>query len=145
MKKESIDSLVKLGVLRPKQLDFEKIKSALKFAEINVNVAKAVPLNENSATLIFREIYESVKQLGDISWWLLGYEPSNHEISMDILKETEIKDKVKLNFLDRFKKIRHDANYRGFMVLESQAKEMLEFWDTCGKEILKLLKAKAGI
>ena len=111
--------------------------------EINVKVTKAIKLNEDTATLIFREIYESVRQLGDAKWWLLGYEPSNHEICLEVLKEFDIREKIKLNFLDRFKRTRHDINYRGFRATINQAKEILDFWDKCGEEILRTLKKEA--
>ena len=140
MNEESIKVLVKAGILRPRQPDIEKIKSIVSFAGINAEIAKQVALNEKSATLIFREIYESIRQLGDAKWWLLGYEPGNHEISLDILKDFDIKDKVKFNFLDRFKSIRHDANYRGFIVKVSQAEEIIDFWDRCGKEVKEKLE-----
>ena len=87
----------------------------------------------------FRETYESIRQLGDAKWWLLGYEPRNHEVSMEILKEMDIKGKVRLHHLNRFKKIRNDANYCGFKVTLAQAKEVLEFWDECAEEIVSLL------
>lgn len=136
MKKEMMDTLVKTGILRKRQVDLPKIKSAMESAKINAGVAKSIPLNDNSATLIFREIYESIRQLGDAKWWSLGYEPQNHDITLEILKEIEIKSKIKLNFLERFKQIRHDANYRGFRVSISQAKEIIEFWNECGKDII---------
>ena len=47
--------------------------------------------------------------------------------------------RIKLHFLDRFRKIRNDANYRGMRVTVSQAKEILDFWDSCGKDIVQLL------
>ena len=143
MKKEIIDTLVKTGILRIRQLDLEKIKSLIESAKINANVAKNIPLTEESATLIFREMYESIRQLGDAKWWLMGFEPTNHEISLEILKEMEIKEKIKLNFLDRFKRIRHDANYRGFRVSISQAKEIIDFWDICGGEIIQTILNKS--
>lgn len=126
--------------LRNRQRDMEKIKSMISSSEINSIVTKEIKLNENTATLIFREIYESIRQLGDAKLWLLGYEPLNHEASIEILKEFDIKNKVKLNSLDRIKKIRHDINYRGFRSSVEQAREILEFWDKCGIEILNLLK-----
>ena len=137
MRKEIIETLVRSRILRIRQKDSEKIKSLINSAKINAQIAKNIALTENSATLIFREIYESIRQLGDAKWGLFGYEPSNHEISLDILKETDIKEKVKLNFLDRFKRIRHDANYEGFRVLISQAKEIIDFWDKCSADIIK--------
>lgn len=139
MKQEIINALVKTGILKKRQADISKIKSAIEFAKINAGVAKSIPLNDNSATLIFREIYESIRQLGDIKWWISGYEPQNHEISLDILKDMEIKNKVKLNFLERFKQIRHDANYKGFRISVSQAKEIIEFWDECSRDIINNL------
>lgn len=128
------------GGLRNRQKDVERIKSMVNSAEINARVTKEIKLNENTATLIFREIYESMRQLGDAKLWLMGYEPLNHEVSMEILKEFDIKDKVKLNSLDRLKKIRHDINYRGFRASLEQAKEIINFWDSCGIEIVNLLK-----
>mgnify|MGYP001610877724 FL=1 len=71
--------------LRNRQKDIEKIKSIINSAEINAIVTKDIKSNENTATLIFREIYESIRQLGDAKLWLLGYEPLNHVVSMVIL------------------------------------------------------------
>jgi hypothetical protein len=144
MKQDIIEMMVKTGELRPKSPDKERIKSLLKSVETNVNVTKSIPVNEYSATVIFREIYESIRQLGDAKWWLLGYEPQNHQVSMDILKEMNIKDKLRLNHLNRFRKIRNDANYRGFSVSASQAREILDFWERCGKEALQILIREAG-
>jgi hypothetical protein len=111
----------------------------IKSAEINVSVVKKITLDDDSATVIFREIYESIRQLGDAKWWSMGYEPLNHDVSIRILEELEIKEKIKLNYLRRFKKIRNDANYRGFMISASQAKEMIDFWNICGKDIIRIL------
>ena len=140
MKKEFIEIWLKTGIIRNRQRDTEKIRSMIDSAEINAKVTKAIKLNDDTATLIFREIYESIRQLGDAKWWIIGYEPSNHEISMEALKDLDIKDKVKLNSLDRFKKTRHDINYRGFRASIYQAEEILDFWNKCGEEIVKILR-----
>src|SRR3989344_8801212 len=144
MKKEFIEAWLKTGIIRNRQRDAEKIKSMIDSAEINSKVTRAINLNEDTATLIFREIYESTRQLGDAKWWLLGYEPSNHEISMEVLKDFDIKEKIKLNSLDRFKKTRHDVNYRGFRATISQTEEILDFWNKCGGEIIKKLRDEIG-
>ena len=139
MKKQIIEQMVRTGQLRARWKDEEKIKSILKSANTNADVVKGIKLTENSATVIFREVYESIRQLGNASWWILGYEPLNHEISIEILKEMDIKEKLKLNYLSRFKKIQNDANYRGFQVTLAQAEEILDFWNSSGKEIILLL------
>lgn len=107
---------------------------------VNMVIVQTIPLTEQSAILIFRESYESIRQLGDAQWWLLGYEPRNHEVSMEILKKMDIQEKVRLNHLGRFKTIRNDANYRGLKVTVAQAKEILEFWKACSQEIISLLQ-----
>jgi len=136
----NVELWLKTGIIRHRQRDVERIKSMINSAEINVQVAERIDINEDSATLVFREIYESTRQLGDAKWWLSGYEPTNHEISLEALKDLNISTKLMLNSLDRFKKIRHDVNYRGFRASISQAKEILDFWSKCGKEIITLLR-----
>ena len=143
MRKDRIEFLVKTAELRQRLPDKERVKSMLTSAEINAAVVNKIPMGEDSATVIFREMYESIRQLGDGQWWLLGYEPLNHEVCLEILKESDIRDKVKLNHLTRFKKIRNDINYRGFRASIAQAQEILEFWNVCGKDILAILKKHA--
>ena len=139
MKKEQKEQWVRGDQLRKRSLDKEKVKSMIESSITNMTIVKTVPLTEQSAILIFRETYESIRQLGDARWWLLGYEPRNHEVSMEILKEMDITEKVRLNHLSRFKTIRNDTNYRGFKVTVAQAKEILEFWGACSEEIISLL------
>jgi len=139
MKKEQIEQWIRGDLLRKRSLDKEKVKSMIESSTTNMTIVKTVSLTEQSAILIFRESYESIRQLGDARWWLLGYEPRNHEVSMEVLKEMDIKEKVRLNHLSRFKTIRNDTNYRGFKVTVAQAKEILEFWDACSQEIISLL------
>jgi len=142
MKKNILDALIKAKVLRVRQKDINKTRSLINSAEINAMVAEKISLDDNSSTLIFREFYESIRQMGDAKWTLLGYEPLNHEVSLDILRDMDVSksNQIKLNLLSRFKRIRHDANYRGFRVTINQAKEIIDFWNTCGKEMLHMIK-----
>ncbi len=140
MRREQIEQWVRGDQLRRRSPDKEKVKSLIEASITNMTIVKTVLLTEQSAILIFRETYESIRQLGDACWWLQGYEPRNHEVSMEILKETEITEKIKLNHLRRFKTIRNDANYRGFKVTVAQAQEILAFWKACAEEIIALLQ-----
>lgn len=143
MKKEQIEQWIRGDQLRKKSLDKEKVKSMIESSTITMStvmsIVKTSSIGEHNAILIFRESYESIRQLGDARWWLLGYEPRNHEVSMEILKEMDIKEKTRLNHLSRFKSIRNDTNYHGFKVTVAQAKEIIEFWDACSQEIISIL------
>jgi len=141
--KERVAILVRDGKLRPRQPDFALAKSLIASARNDASVALAIKLEEKSATVIFRTIYEAIRQLGEARWIMLGYQPDNHETSLEALLDLDIKDKVKLNYLDRFRRIRNDANYRGFTVSESQAREMLGFWKACSSEIIEKISNEA--
>lgn len=145
MKRENIDNWQKMDFIRKRQVDKEKVKSMIESAITNMEIVKTIPLTEKSAILIFRETYESVRQLGDARLWLMGYEPRNHEVSIEILKEMDIQEKIKLNYLSRFKNIRHDANYRGFKVTLAQAEEILDFWNTCSNDLITFLLHEIGV
>jgi len=138
----NFDILVKEKILRKRELNVNKIHSLVSFAEMNVKSARTIPLSEGTSTIIFREIYESIRQVGDASWRLKGYELLNHEIALDGLKELDVKDKVKLNYLPRFKKIRHDVNYEGLSASIGHVKEIIDFWDSCGIEAIKIINNK---
>lgn len=67
MKSDFIKIWLKSGIIRNRQRDAEKINSMIGSAEINARVTKNIKINEDTATLIFREMYESIRQLGDES------------------------------------------------------------------------------
>jgi len=118
----------------------ERIKSILISAETNAAVTLKIPLNDDSASIIYRELYECIRQLGDAMLWINGYEPLNHEVSLDAIRSLDIKNKMPLNHLSRFKAIRNDINYRGFRASLAQAREIMDFWKKCGPEILEKIR-----
>src|SRR3989338_4820629 len=103
MKEENLRILSREGRIKIRSTDKEKIKSLIASSKSNSEITLSIKLNEKSSTVIFREIYESIRQLGDAAWWLQGYEPLDHDISLEILKEAQIKNNLELNFLDRFR------------------------------------------
>jgi len=135
-----LDLLVKARILRKKSYELSKIKSLVLSAKEDSEVVLSIQLNDKNATVVFRTIYESIRQLGEAKWNLLGYEPLNHEISLDGLKQIKLENTLQLNFLERFKKIRNDANYNGFRITLNQTKEIIDFWNKCGKEVLVILQ-----
>jgi len=102
--------------------------------------AKSVILNDLTATMIFKEMYDAIRQLGEVKWLLQGYEPFGrgaHEISIELLMED--KD-IAFMHLDRFRRLRNDANYQGRKIFLEQTKEILFFWEEHCKELLLKLK-----
>ena len=137
MDKARIDFLIREGRLKVRKPDIPRVRSMLESAKNNLRVVKKIPITSDSATLVFREIYESIRQVGDARLWSLGYEPLSHDVSMEILKEIKIKEAVELHGLDRFRRTRNNANYRGYRVTVEQAIEISDFWDKCMREIIR--------
>jgi len=129
-----------MSKIRRRSPDRLRAKSLLEAAESTMKELGAVRLTEGTGTIIFRETYESLRQLGDARWWLLGYEPRDHEVSMEILATEKIPHSAKLAKLDRYREIRNNANYRGYVISKAVAQEIREFWEECGAEILEKLK-----
>jgi len=145
MNKEKLYYFIREGKLRKRHIDIPRVKSLIESARNNVKAVCKIPLNEETATVIFREYYESIRQLGDARWWSLGYEPrASHEVSMEILMEMKINNVAELKKLDRFRKIRNNANYRGYKINIEQAEEIMKFWENYAEKIIKEIIETTG-
>ena len=140
MNKDRLDFLVERKKLRIRNSDIPRIKSLIDSAKKNAYAIKKMPVDDNNATIVFREIYESIRQLGDAKFWSMGYEPLTHDVSMEILKEMDIKESIRLKNIDRFRRTRNNSNYRGYMVSREEALDILDFWDNCADEIIRTIR-----
>ncbi len=137
MDKITTDYLIREGKLRQRSPDLPRIRSLLAAAKDTVEVVKSMVITNKTATIVFREIYESIRQIGDARLWSLGFEPLKHDVSMDALMEMDIKEKVKLNKHHRFRKTRNDVNYRAYRISVAEAEEIIEFWNDCAEDLIK--------
>ncbi len=142
MKKEIINLYLNKKSLVKRSPDISRANSLIQSSQQIISVVKNITLNEESATIIFRELYESIRELGDAKWWILGYEAKFHEPSIKVLTEAKIKNSVELFKLERFRQIRNDANYRGYKVTVEQAKEISGFLNKNYKELVEWVKSK---
>jgi len=137
MNREIMEQLIRDGKLKRRSVDRHRAMSLLNAAKSGIEAVKNIKIAGGTATLVFREYYECIRQLGDARWWSMGYEPkASHEVSMDILMEIKINEGIKLQKLDRFRRIRNNANYRGYKVSIEEAEEIKDFWDSCGRDII---------
>jgi len=132
--------LESMSKIRKRSPDKARARSLMAASEKTMRNVLKMQVSDETATIIFRETYESIRQLGDARWWLLGYETNDHEASMEILKEERITHSARLEKLGRFRTIRNKANYLGEDIPKAVAEEILQFWNECGKEILGKLK-----
>ncbi|MBI3051616.1 hypothetical protein HYY74_04100 [Candidatus Woesearchaeota archaeon] len=141
MNQDEIISLANQGIIRKRILDKNRSESLIKADFINADFAKMTQITDRTATGIFREMYKAFRQLGDAKWWMLGYEPvDSHKVSMKILMSANIEKNFKLKSLDRFRQIRNDSNYRGYLVKEKEAVEIVALWDEVSKDLVDWVK-----
>ena len=136
--------LESMSKIRKRTPDKLRARSLVEAAGKTMDAVGRIPLTDATATIIFRETYEAIRQLGDARWWLDGYEPRDHEVSMEILKTEKISQSAKLAEADRFRSIRNNANYLGYAIPKAVAQEILDFWGNCGKEMMEKLKKEVG-
>lgn len=60
--------------------------------------------------------------------------------SYTVLEEMDIKNSVKLHRLNRFRRTRNNANYRGYTITPEEAKEIVDFWGSCAKELISMIE-----
>jgi len=136
--------LESMSKIRRRVPDRARARSLIAASEKTMRNILKMQVSEETGTIIFRETYESLRQLGDARWWLLGYEANDHEASIEILKEEKIAHSARLEKMDRFRMLRNRANYIGDDIPKAVAQEILEFWNECGKEILEKLKKETS-
>lgn len=142
IERRRIEFLIRERKLKIRKRDIPRVRSLLESAKNNADVVRKIPITNENATLVFRELYESIRQIGDAMWWSLSYEPTaSHEVSMEILEKTEIRESVKLHKLDRFRKTRNNANYRGYRITLEEAKEIVSFWNSCAGELIRKIES----
>lgn len=139
MNEEQFNKMVERKELRPKQIDIPRIRSILASAMRSVSTIKMLPLNETTSTTIFKETYDALRQICDADLLLKGYESRGHEISITIFCSENIAYKP----LERFREIRNDAQYRGYLTTIEQTREILEFWNKHGEVLISELRKKA--
>ncbi|MBN1897118.1 MAG: hypothetical protein JW789_05380 [Candidatus Aenigmarchaeota archaeon] len=136
-----VNYLVKEGKLRRRDVDKKRIASLIQSSIETANYVEEMALKNESATVIFRELYECLRQIGDALWWKNGYEVmGSHEISLEILQNVDVKDKVNLHKLDWFRRTRNNINYRGYKTSIEEAKEIVNFWKLIGKDLINTVK-----
>lgn len=137
MDKVRIEYLIREGRLKPRNPDLPRIRSLIESARETAEAIRRISITDQTATIVFREFYESIRQIGDARLWSLGFEPLSHDVSMEILTEMDIRDKVKLNKLNRFRMTRNNANYKGYRISVEEAKEIAQFWYACADDMIR--------
>jgi len=113
------DSLIKKSNIRLKRIIREKIK-------------------EEEASIVFEDIYESIRESTQALMQLKGYKPYSHEALISFLKESNLFPQEIINHINRYRILRNRSVYEAKKVSIETCKDALIF----AKELLPKIKDK---
>jgi len=117
-------TLIKDGFVKKVPVDLLRAKSLIKSSEQALTTAKIIPLKDETAKTILRELYESLRQQCEAIGYTKGYKFLNHESITYFLEEIINEEQISLKF-DKYRKLRNRINYYGDTVNLETVKEAL--------------------
>ncbi len=84
-------------------------------------------INENTASYIFEDIYECLREAAQSLMSLKGYKPYSHEALIAFLREFFSFSESDIRNFDRYRILRNNAVYKGEKISAEICKEALNF------------------
>ena len=104
--------------------DIIRSRSLKEMSNSSLKIIKLIKLNEETTTIIFREIYEGLRQNLESIGYLKGFQFRSHEAITFFLKKILKEEKISLIF-DRYRKLRNKLNYYGKPIQKETVKEAI--------------------
>lgn len=99
-----------------------------KKAEVRLNYFKDKKITEEDASIIFENLYSSIREATQSLMSLKGYKPYSHEATISFLKEFYKEfNEEDINKFDRFRQLRSNSEYRAIPISKEDAESCLEF------------------
>jgi hypothetical protein len=111
----SMRELIEQGIVRQIPPNNARAKSLIIMSKQTMVTILSLKLSEQNASIIFRELYECLRQAIEAIGYMKGYKFENHE-SLRTFIEEELENKTLPKDFDRYRKIRNGINYYGDVV-----------------------------
>lgn len=129
------------GHVKKKTPDYEESNSLFKKAEVRLNYFKNKKITEKDASIVFENLYSSIREATQSLMSLKGYKPYSHEATISFLKEFYKEfNEEDINKFDRFRQLRSDSEYRAIPISKEDAESCLEFTKIFINKIIGLKK-----
>lgn len=107
--------------------DKDEAISLVKKAIKRIEYVKKQKIDDESASFIFEDIYEAIRELSQSLMSLKGYKPYSHEALIAFIKEFYKFSNHEISTFDRYRVLRNNCTYRGAVISAIICKEALEF------------------
>lgn len=99
------------GLVRKINPDMQRSKSLFSMAEVRIDLINKNPVEEDSASVIFTLMYDSLLEMAHAIAALKGYKILNHVCTVSFIEDLGMHDTA-VKF-DNYRKIRNSVNYYG--------------------------------
>lgn len=120
--------------------DVPKAKSLLTAAKRDITFTATLPITEQSAPTIVRNIYESFRMLGEARLALAGIKSADHNTQLQELERLDVKTQRPLATIRTLKDLRNNINYRGYSPSIDEAQNAISLVDACFDPLYKSIK-----
>lgn len=124
---ERFEHYLNVNLVRKQKADKEEAKSLMKKAVHRLNYIKKQEIKEDTASSIFEDIYESLREASQSLMSLKGYKPYSHEALISFLRDFYKFSGSDISTFDRFRILRNKTVYSAAWVSVEVCQEALAF------------------
>ena len=125
---------------RIKRPDTKNALSIVDAAERELNYTLRLPVNEESAFNIIRNIYECFRMLGDARLVSKGINSLDHIEQIKELETIQVKTDRPIKLINALRRIRHNINYYGYIPSKAEAEDAISIAKACFSPILESIR-----
>ncbi|MBI2148962.1 hypothetical protein HYU23_04730 [Candidatus Woesearchaeota archaeon] len=125
---------------RIKHPDRKNGLSILQAAEREMQYTLKLPITEDSAFNVIRNIYECFRMLGDASLISKGIVSQDHIEQIRELENMQVKTERPIILIDTLRKLRHNINYYGYIPSKAEAEDAISIARACFNPLLEFVK-----
>ena len=129
---------------RIKHTDKKNALSIIDAAEREMNFTLKLPVTDESAFNIIRNVYESFRMLGDARLVSKGIVSKDHIEPMQELQSIKVVTERPLKLIDALRKLRKNINYYGYIPTKAEAEDAISIANACFSPLLKEIKELIG-
>ncbi len=125
---------------RIKHPDKKNAFSIINAAERELIYTLKLPITEESAFNIIRNIYECFRMLGDAKMVSKGIVSQDHIEQIKELEKIKAKTERPIRLIDALRRIRHNINYYGYIPSKLEAEDAISIAKACFYPLFEAIK-----
>ncbi len=102
-------------------------RSLLQKAEVRLRRVMNEKITKSESSIIFEDIYESLREASQSLMEIKGYKPYSHEALIAFLKGYKMLNDGEVNVIDSYRMLRNSSVYKAEEISSEKCAEALEF------------------